>query len=344
MRKDLSALLLIVLLFFFPLAGLTATNEQLSEGMISLIKSISEQRHPNGTVKRFNQSKSLGCFNAEFKVLDDSPKALQAGLFAKPGSYQSIVRFASASQADDKEKDLRGMSIKVLGVAGETLWGDTGKQDFLLNSYPALFVSTPEDFYTFTKSVYEDKIWKFFINPFDSHLKSLWILFKARKHHSSPFDIRYWSTTPSRLGLDGKQIVKYSATPCSTINSKLPEELQSDYLQANMASHLKRGPVCFDFQVQLQTNDAEMPIEDSSVIWDEAKSPFIKVAQLTIQDQPFSDSQSLAACEQTAFNPWQSLPEHQPVGRMNEVRKKLYAVISEFRAQANITRESGNEQ
>ena len=191
MKTELIAPILIILLLSFPLPGSSASIEQLSDGMISLIKSISEQRHPTGVIKRFNQAKSLGCFKADFEVAADRPANLQKGLFSKPGSYKAVVRFASASQADDKEKDLRGMSIKVLDVKGETVWGETGSQDFLLNSYPALFVSNPEDFYTFIKSVHEDKIWKFFVNPFDPHLKSLWTLFKARNNHTSPFDIRY---------------------------------------------------------------------------------------------------------------------------------------------------------
>lgn len=343
MKKEFISHILIVLLLSVPHSGSSASIEQLADGMISLIKSISEQRYPTGVIKRFNQAKSLGCFKADFEVAADRPVNLQKGLFAKPGSYKAVVRFASASQADDKEKDLRGMSIKVLDVKGETVWGEAGSQDFLLNSYPALFVSTPEDFYTFIKSVHEDKIWKFFVNPFDPHLKSLWTLFKARNNHPSPFDIRYWSTTPSLLGVDGKQIVKYSTTPCSTTSSDLPEELSSNYLQDNMESHLKRASVCFDFQVQLQTNDDEMPIEDSSVIWDEAKSPFIKVARLTINDQPFRDTDSLAACEKSNFNPWQSLAEHEPVGRMNQVRKDVYAAISEFRSESNTTRAARTE-
>lgn len=343
MRREFTNLILIMLFLSFPLPAASASIEQLSEGMIKLIKGISEQRHSTGMLKRFNQAKSLGCFNADFEVLADSPDNLHHGLFAKPGTYKAMVRFASASQVDDREKDLRGMSIKVLDVEGETIMGDAGVQDFLLNSYPALFVSTPEDFYTFIKSVHEDKIWKFFVNPFDPHLKSLWILLKARKNHSSPFDIRYWSTTPSRLGLDGKQIVKYSTTPCSTSSSDLPDKLHSNYLQNSMHSHLKRESVCFDFQVQLQTDEDEMSVEDSSVIWDEDKSPFIKLARLTIRDQPFKAPDALVACEKSTFNPWQSLVEHKPVGRMNLVRKNVYAVISEFRTDSNTTRASWTE-
>jgi hypothetical protein len=68
-----------------------------------------------------------------------------------------------------------------------------------------------------------------------------------------------------------------------------------------------------------------MPLEDASVIWDEDRSPFVTVATLQFEDQPVEDENVLQACEQRAFNPWQSLAAHTPLGRMNAVRKAVYA-------------------
>lgn len=312
--------------------------DRLANGMIQLIKQIQSSRDPGGKVTRFNQGKSLGCFNAEFEVPDGLDPELKQGLFAKPGRYRSLVRFASASTFDDSKKDLRGMSIKVSGVDGKSLYGVDGEQHFLLNSYPALFVDTPETFYKFIQATYEDKRWKFFLDPRDSHLGSLWIVLKARDNHTSPFDIRYWSTTPFALGNDAR--VKYSTAPCSTVSSELPSTLTADYLRDSMEQHLSREQVCFDFMVQKQTNDRDMPIEDASVIWDEDDSPFRKVARVTIEQQDFRSPGALNACEEASFNPWQSLPEHMPLGRMNQVRKKVYAVTSRFRIGENSNRES----
>lgn len=311
--------------------------DQLVNGMIQLIKEIQNDRDPGGVVTRFNQGKSLGCFNAEFEVADNLPTVLSRGLFQKPGRYKSLVRFASASTFDDSEKDLRGMSIKVFGVEGESLTGVREEQHFLLNSYPALFMDTPETFYKFIQATYKGERIKFFINPLDSHLKSLWIIFKARDNHTSPFDIRYWSTTPFALG---ENVVKYSVKPCSTESSELPDSLTENYLRDAMEQHLSRASVCFDFMVQLQTNEEEMPIEDASVIWDEDDSAFQKVARIEIESQDFRGSEMMAACEKTNFNPWQSLLEHKPLGRMNLVRNKVYSVISRFRMGENKKRES----
>lgn len=307
--------------------------DQLANGMIQLIKQIQNDRASAGIVKRFNQGKSLGCFDAEFEVNPDLPVELRKGLFKQAGRYDAKVRFANAVTTDDSEKDLRGMSIKILGVEGEMLSDIKGEQDFVLNSYPALFVDTPETFYKFVQSTYKDERLKFFLNPFDPHLKSLWIVFNARKNHTSPFDIRYWSTTPYKYADAGN--VKYSVKSCSTVDSELPDELTKNYLQDTMKVHLSKAPVCFDFMVQFQTDGSSMPIEDASVVWDEDESPFKKVARITIKDQVFSSDESLASCELTRFDPWQSLSEHEPVGRMNLVRKKVYSVTSRFRLGEN---------
>jgi len=311
--------------------------DQLANGMVQLINEIQKNKDPGAEVKRFNQGKSLGCFDATFEVEDGIAPELKIGLFKKTGRYKSQLRFASASTFDDSEKDLRGMSIKVLGVEGESLGDVNAEQHFLLNSHPALFVDTPETFYKFIQATYEDKRWKFFLNPLDSHLKSLWIVFKARDNHTSPFDIRYWSTTPSALG-DGK-VVKYSTQPCSSLSSSLPDPLTENYLRNSMEKHLASDGVCFDFMVQLQTNEDDMPIEDASVEWDEDDSPFQRLARINIEPQDFRTPEALAACEKTSFNPWQSLPAHKPLGRMNQVRQKVYSFTSRFRAGENSKRE-----
>jgi len=337
-QKIITGILCTIFLGLFSGIALADDLDQLANSMIQLINEIQKNRDPGGEVKRFNQGKSLGCFNADFEVVDDIVPELKKGLFKKSGRYNAQVRFASASTYDDGDKDLRGLSIKVSGVEGASLSGVNGEQHFLLNSFPALFVDTPETFYKFIQATYQDNRWKFFINPLDSHLKSLWIIFKARENHTSPFDIRYWSTTPFALG--DENVVKYSVRPCSTVSSELPGTLTENYLRLAMDRHLSRAPVCFDFMVQLQTNDEDMPIEDASVIWDEDDSPFQKVARLTIESQAFSTPAALGACEKTSFNPWQSLPEHKPLGRMNQVRNRIYSDTSRFRLDQNSKLES----
>ena len=81
---------------------------------VEFLKATSTKHHPTGTVPRFNQGRAAGCVEAEFIVPDGLPQDLRVGLFAHPRSYKARIRFAHASSESDTERDVRGMSIKVV--------------------------------------------------------------------------------------------------------------------------------------------------------------------------------------------------------------------------------------
>lgn len=311
---------------------LQGNEQQLALQMVELIKKVTAEKAAGGEIKRLNQIKSQGCFNGQFEVLGNIPGTFKHGLFAKPATYPAYARFANASTLDDAEKDLRGLSFSVLGVQGQTIGAEQGRQDFLMNSYPVLFAQSPEVFYQFIEAQYTDSVISFFLNPFDSHLSAMAILLQARDRPTSVFDIQYWSTTAFRLG-NKNQAIKYSAKPCSLYQSKVPQEYTNGYLQQAMQQHLQVAPVCFDFMLQLQTDAQSMPVEDPTIEWDEDESAFVKVAQLRFEEQDFLADSAMKQCEQASFNPWQSLPEHQPLGRINAVRKWIYPHMAAFRQQ-----------
>ncbi len=312
-------------------------TDKLVAEMKQRVVATTELEKRGALIARYNQPKTIACLSGQFTVANNLPEALQHGLFESPATYPVTARFANASQWDDSEKDIRGMSIRISEVPGTTIWGIPNTQDFLLNSYPALFVANPEEFLGFMRARQagdRKSLAKFFLSPFDPHLKSLWTVFKARDKHDSPLDIRYWSTVPSAL--DGRltpggsvtestQAVKYSLTPCSTYVTESTIEPGENQLRSALMAHLNQAPACFEFGVQLQTDPDTMPLEDASVIWDEDDSPFQTVATLHFENQPADDVASLEQCEKTQFNPWQSLAAHTPLGRMNAVRKQIYA-------------------
>jgi catalase len=308
-----------------------ASIEQLVDDMSQRVEVITQAEAADGVIPRFNQPKTVACLKGSFRVHEGLPDSLAQGLFVRPGSYPAVLRFANATQMDDSEKDIRGLSIKVSGVQGPVLWGQEGIQDFLFNSFPSLFVATPEEFLTFIRARQEDRKLSFFLSPFDPHLKSLWTVFKARQKTNSPLDIRYWSTVPFQLGDSEQSAVKYSVIPCSTYQTKQPVNPGPNQLRSAISAHLDQQPACLTFAVQLRTDPEAMPIEDASVIWDEDKSPFQSVATIILDKQPFDTSEALAQCERMSFNPWQSLPAHKPLGRMNEVRREVYARAEKFR-------------
>lgn len=75
---------------------------------------------------------------------------------------------------------------------------------------------------------------------------------------------------------------------------------------------------------QNQTDPANQPVEDPTILWDERKAPFVEVANIRIPKQTFDSEAQQDFCENLSFTPWHALPEHRPVGGINRMRKAVY--------------------
>ncbi|MDI5983637.1 hypothetical protein QLQ85_02460 [Halomonas sp. M4R5S39] len=312
----------------------------LERAMTARILEIGRRHEAAGeAIPRFNQPKTVACARATFEVPPHTGE-LARGLFAEPGEYAALLRFANATQQDDRVKDLRGLSVRLAGVEGaEGVDGTRGRQDFLFNSHPALFAGTPEDFQRFVSAVADDRLWWYFLNPLAPQPKSLWIALRARSRPDSPLAIGYYSTTPYRYGDDETSAVKYAVRPCDgeAANGDGADGDDPDYLRHAMAAQLAGGEACLTFMVQFQTDPEEMPIEDASVAWDEDASPFRPVARLRLPPQEIDAPDALARCESLVFNPWNTHPAHRPLGGINRMRRDLYQAAGELRTTHNAT-------
>jgi hypothetical protein len=293
---------------------------------IAFLKAASAARHPSGSIRRFNQARASGCVEAEFTVVTGLADALKVGLFQQPRTYTAWIRFANATSASDREKDVRGMSIKVRGVRGENLTRGSDVQDFVLNSHPVMMVPGPREFLDLLRAVEAggwQRAWYFLTHP-----RAARIAFASRQNPSSHLDIRYWSTTPYLFG-DGRA-VKYIVRPVTHATPGQPT-LTDTYLHDQLRTRLATEDVAFDFCVQFQTDTRTMPIEDASVEWSERDSPYVRVAEVRIPRQSIDVPGREQACERTSFNPWSSLTAHRPLGGMNRVRRSIYEAMQHFR-------------
>lgn len=293
---------------------------------IAFLKAASAARHPTGEVRRFNQGRHSGCVEAEFTVATGLADDLKVGLFQQPRSYRAWIRFANAASASDREKDVRGMSIKVRGVHGENLTPGSDEQDFVLNSHPVMMVPGPREFLELLRAVEAGgfKRTMYFL----SHPRAARIAFASRQHPSSHLDISYWSTTPYQFGRG--RAVKYIVRPVSHAHPRTPA-LTDNYLHDELKLRLSMEDIAFDFYVQFRTNARTMPIEDASAEWSERESPYVRVAEVRIPRQSIDAAGREQACERTAFNPWHCLAEHRPLGSMNRVRRDIYQAMQQFR-------------
>jgi hypothetical protein len=320
----------------YPPAGEAAAIDETMMAMSAIML----KRYLSGPMLRGQHAKAHGCVDATLTVDANLPAALRRGVFATPAQFRSIVRFSNGDSMvkADRDKDVRGMAIKLLGVPGPTLLDDTASaatQDFLLINHPTLMarnVLTYADLLKRANSGNQVSLLTFFLslNLADWELRGLTTLFAMVSHTTAnPLEVRYWSTTPYLLG---EQAVKYSARPCHAPASQvIPSGAGDDYLREALTGSLRTGSACFELLVQVQTDPRAMPIEDPSVEWSETTAPFHKVATLEIPSQQVDAPGRAQACEKLSYTPWHALTAHRPLGGINRARKAVYKAIATMR-------------
>lgn len=293
--------------------------------------------------RRDAHAKHHGCVKAEFIIEPDLPKELRHGVFKEPRTYKAWVRFSNGARhvQDDGKGDSRGMAIKLVGVEGEKLLEaekHAPTQDFTMANHPVFAVRNAEDYRELLRKRLkgERKVLQFFfpsLNPRQWRLHEFKIVQAVeRRKIPSPLEIQYWSMAPYQLG---PHAIKFSAKPSAGSYSTGPIPGSPHYLYEAMVKHLSQQEACFDFLVQVQTDPQLMPIEDPTIVWDESRSPYKKVATVRIPVQVFDTPEQMAFCEQLSFTPWHSLPEHRPIGGINRMRKQVYEAMSRMRHEMN---------
>lgn len=292
------------------------------------------------TYRRDVHAKSHGCVKATFNVLPVADN-LRYGLFREPGEYRAWIRFSNGKTLaqPDSARDARGMAIKVMGVDGEKLldgeqWA--GTQDFIMINSKVFFVQTIQQYAAFARGLSEGNDVGYFLggpslDPRTWKLRQMYLALKTLKAPpASLLNTQYHSLSAYHLG--EAAFAKYSARPCAPRKDPRPDKSDPDFLRNTMNEELKQGGACFELLVQLQVPGKNMPVEDTTVEWDEDESPFIPVARVEIlPKQDLSDPKMLEFCENLSFNPWHSLKDHKPAGIMNRARKALYLQDSRFR-------------
>lgn len=310
-------------------------NDELSLKIIAILKEKLDKNYAKGLTKRDAHPNCLGLLKAYFIVDKDLPLQYREGIFNRD-YYKAFIRVSNSNPkiSSDKYRDIRGFSIKLLNVYGDKCAEDEKfTQDFLLISMKTMPIGTLESMYDalyyttkFTPIIYMGKLIK------DKNTRVITDTIKNMKHHTSPLDISYYSTTPYMFG---NRIVKYNIVPRSIYKSNLPKKLSNNYLTENMQQHLYREEAVFDFRVQFYVNDMYTPINDSSIEWEEDKSPSIKLGEIRIPKQRFTTKKRFDLAEIMSFSPGHSLLCHKPIGEMNEGRVKIYKEMSKYRHYRN---------
>ena len=325
-----------------------AGEAAMTQGIIQTAVRIVDQHREGTRYLRDAHAKAHGCVKAEVSVLADLDPALRQGVFAEPGkTWQAMMRLSNGNAYPqfDSIRDARGMAIKLLDVPGKQLLADQqtrAEQDFVMFSHPNFFVSDVAEYRQNVAAQADGKKVMAFFPGWDPRTWQVRHLFIALATLSpapqSPTQTTYFSVSPYKFGeANAKFRVMPDPASCPTYtlpaqNQKLPNFLRN---ALNQQLSTDRMPACFVLQIQRQDPAKYMPIEDTSIEWQESDALFETVARINVPAQDFDTPALNVQCDNQSFNPWFGLEAHRPIGGINRLRKAVYEAVSDYRHSRN---------
>ena len=330
---------------------LIADNEAaMTRDIIQTAVRIVDQHRESTRYLRDAHAKAHGCVKAEVQVLPELPGELRQGVFSEPGkTWQATMRLSNGNAYPqfDSIRDARGMAIKLFDVPGKQLLSDRqgrGEQDFVMFSHPNFFVSDVAEYRQNVAAQADGKKMMAFFpgrDPRTWQVRHLFIaLATLAPAPSSPTQTTYFSVSPYKFGeANAKFRVMPDPDNCPTYN--LPEQNRKlpNFLRNALNQQLStdRVPACFALQIQRQDANQYMPIEDTSIEWQENDALFETVARIKVPAQDFDTPALNMQCDNQSFNPWFGLEAHRPIGGINRLRKAVYEAVSDYRHARNAT-------
>jgi len=277
---------------------------------------VALQQRQGGKLRALH-GKNHGLYEGSFEVYANLPEHARHGLFAKPATYETLVRFSNGAgrvQAD-KVGDVRGIAVKVFGVAGKKLLGDATTQDFLAILASATPFKTPDEFVAVVWAIRNRALALPRLIGALGPIRPFQLLPKlVAGMKGAPASLatkRFFSAVPIQCG---PHAVRFSFTPVDATTSSL----------ADSHNFFAAGPLAYEMSLQFFVDEATTPIENASVDW---SSPYVDVGKLVIAKQDATSERGKRLGERgdkLAFDPWHALVEHKPLGAMMRARKVAY--------------------
>lgn len=276
-------------------------------------------------------AKYHGVFEATLDIAARLPDHVRHGLFATPGHYEALVRFSNGSSKvqHDKVGDVRGLSVKVLGVNGDKVLGSATTQDFLTILSSATPFRNPDEFVGVVWATRNPALALPRVIGAVGPVRAVGLLRKLvaglKGPNASLATRRFYSALPIQCG---PYAVRYAFIPAATeADAPLAGRSYGDEL----ADRLRRGSIGYDLALQFYVDDQRTPIEDPTVDWD---SPYVTVGRLTITQQDANSERGKRLTERgerLSFDPWHALVAHRPLGAMMRARKHAYFTSTQAR-------------
>lgn len=300
-------------------------------------------------------AKSHAILKATLTVHDGLAPELAQGAFAQPRTYEALVRLSSApgNLHSDQIPAPRGFATKLIGVDGERLADDSGhNQDFLMVNFPVLAFGTIGKYKQLLALLEKNAEAPEFLQRVMAGTARLAeevveavggtpsaTLVGLARDNAHVLGETYHTQAAIRYG---DFIAKLSFAPKSESVNRLTgvamnvdgfssiRDAVSDFFSTQTAEYELRAQLCTDREA--------MPVEDAAVLWSEEASPQRAIASLRIEPQdPYSPARRVYGDDVLAFNPWNGVAAHQPLGSIMRIRKPAYQRSSQFRHHYNHT-------
>ncbi len=333
-----------------PAADEAGTIDGIIRGMTQQSETVEQREHH---AVRASHAKSTACAVGTLVISDGLPPELAQGLFATPGSYPVAVRFAQGpgERLGDRVSTHRGMSIKVFGVEGEKLPGhDAATQDFVLATGTTFPSGTAAGFLrdgtVIGKATGLPEGVKSAVSSLARNLNRVMHALGTDSPMADffghpfghPLADAYFSQAPIRFG---DHVAKLGAFPAAAAQAALadwrldPHSDEDGFRHAAIAT-FREHDVVYELRAQLWTDAATQPIEDASVEWKMAESPYCTIATITLPRQDaYTTARQRYFDEVMTFRPAHALVAHRPLGSVMRARLRVYEALSAFRHRAN---------
>jgi len=315
-----------------------------------------------GRAVRDAHAKGYGLVRGEVDILDRLPAEYAQGIYAKPGRHDALIRFSNGSPhagADARLGGATGLALKMFGIDGLTLLEDepdTHTFDYANIDAPIFFCNTVEH-YLFIQELFLEapayfaqgtpgrhRFYKDFVTGKGTLDQDQWawdelfaFLTVAQLRPVNLLLSTYWTMGAVRHG-DYIAKVRFAPVPAfadAVVQRTLDLASAPEVYRPALVAELRDRPYEFDIQVQLCADLARMPVEDVTVEWPEALSPFVTVAKLRIPRQDISGDDNLEKMDALSFTPWRVTTEHAPLGNIMRARKEVYRHSSILRHKLN---------
>lgn len=328
------------------------TQRELVETLEGIIRTVYQD---SGHALRSVHAKSHGLLQGELRVLGGLPEELAQGLFRHAATYPVVLRISTnpGDILDDSIGLPRGLAMKVLGVEGERVPGDTGGtvQDFVMVNGPVFAVPNARKFLgtlkLLAKTTDSPQVLK---KAVATALRGAETVLEAVGGESAtlktlgghprthPLGETFYTQVPI---LYGPSMAKLSLAPVSPSLKALKDQAvktggHPDALREAINAYFAEQGGEWELRAQLCTNLETMPIEDASVLWPEEESPYRAVATLSVPRQTgWSEARAELVDERLSFSPWHALAEHRPLGSVMRARRPAYEASAALRTRLN---------